>query len=116
MNKGDESEIRQSFQLTEQLGEELQHYNGPCNCSQLVMRSDNPVTLDKHGQSMGQYGLVGERAGRPMYRHKESQSYLFYQPNIEGWLVNETPGTSYGRIQLQTSKVNAMIFQWNVII
>ena len=115
MNK-DETENNQTFKLTELFGEELQHYNGPCNCSQLVMRSDNPVTLGKHGHSMGQYGLVDEMAGRPMYRHKESHSYLFYQPNIEGWLVNETPGTSYGRIQLQTSKVNSMMFPWNVII
>lgn len=101
----EESENEPTFNVAEDIDKKLQQYSGPCNCSELVMSSDNPVTLRKHGESMGQFSLVGGMAGRPVYRHKQSQDYLFYQPKIEGWLVNDRPGTLYGRIQLQSTKV-----------
>ena len=43
-------------------------YRGPCNCSKLIMTSNNPATLAKHGGELGQYSLVGGMAGRPVYR------------------------------------------------
>ena len=94
--------------MREKIDKELQLHQGPCNCSELVMSTDNPVTLRKHGQSMGQYSLIGEMEGRPMYRHRRSQDYLFYQPKTEGWLVNKRPGALNGGIQLQISKVSAL--------
>ena len=44
-------------------------YRGPCNCSKIIMSSNNPTTLTKHGAELGQYTLVGGLAGRPVYRH-----------------------------------------------
>ena len=106
MNKKGGLEKEQTFDTREKIDKEVQQ--GPCNCSKLVMSSDNPVTLQKHGQSMGHYSLVGEMEGRPVYRHRKSRDYLFYQPKTEGWLVNDRPGALNGRIQLQISKVSAL--------
>ena len=103
----EESENGKIFDKTEEVDEVLQQYTGPCNCSEVMMSSDNPVTLRKHGESMGLFSLVGGMTGRPVYRHTQSQDYLFYQPKIEGWLVNDRPGTLYGRIQLQSTKVRS---------
>ncbi len=107
MNKeGGGLETKQNSDMTGKIDMELQQYRGPCNCSELMMSSNNPVTLRKHGESMGQYSIVGEMAGRPVYRHKQSQDYLFYQTKTESWLVNYRPGALNGRIQLQNSKVS----------
>ena len=91
--------------VASELGEELRPYRGPCNCSKLIMSSNNPVTLSKHGGELGQYSLVGGMAGRPVYRHVARPYYLFYQPESGGnWLVNNRPGQLYGGIQ--NSKVS----------
>ena len=99
--------------VASELGEELRPYRGPCNCSKLIMSSNNPVTLSKHGGELGQYSLVGGMAGRPVYRHVARPSYLFYQPESGGnWLVNNRPGQLYGGIQ--NSKVRVMMIRtWN---
>ena len=101
--------------VASELGEELRPYRGPCNCSKLIMSSNNPVTLSKHGGELGQYSLVGGMAGRPVYRHVARPYYLFYQPESGGnWLVNNRPGQLYGGIQ--NSKVRVMMIRirtWN---
>ena len=80
-------------------------YRGPCNCSKIIMSSNNPTTLSKHGAELGQYNLIGSLNERPVYRHNSREYYLFYQPQSGGnWLVNTKPGLLYGGIQ--NSKVS----------
>ena len=78
----------------------LRQYRGPCNCSKIIMTSNNPTTISKHGAELGQYTLVGGLHGRPVYRHIHRSFFLFYQPESGGnWLVNTKPGLMYGGIQ-----------------
>ena len=82
-------------------------YRGPCNCSKIIMSSNNPTTLSKHGAELGQYNLIGSLNERPVYRHHSREYYLFYQPQSGGnWLVNTKPGLLYGGIQ--NSKVRPL--------
>ena len=85
----------------------LKTYRGPCNCSKLIMTSNNPTTISKHGAELGQYILIGGLSGRPVYKHIHRSFFLFYQPESGGnWLVNTRPGLMYGGIQ--NSKVTLM--------
>ena len=83
----------------------LKHYKGPCNCTRIIMTSNNPTTISKHGSELGQYNLIGGLGGRPVYRHIHRSFYLFYQAESGGnWLVNTRPGLTFGGIQ--NSKVH----------
>jgi len=71
-----------------------------CNCSTIIITSNNPVTVGKHSEELGQYRLAGELGGRPVYRHVRGGFYLYYQEESGGnWLVNTSPGLLYGGIQ-----------------
>ena len=88
----------------------LKNYRGPCNCSKLIMTSNNPTTISKHGSELGQYVLVGGLHGRPVYKHVHRSFFLFYQPESGGnWLVNTQPGLMFGGIQ--NSKVNTGTYE-----
>ena len=91
--------------------------NDVCNCSSILITSNNPVTVAKHSTELGQYRLAGELGGRPVYRHVRGGFYLYYQvsevqqlnvglskgPFQEesggNWLVNTAPGLLFGGIQ-----------------
>ena len=53
--------------------------NDVCNCSSILITSNNPVTVAKHSTELGQYRLAGELGGRPVYRHVRGGFYLYYQ-------------------------------------
>ena len=53
--------------------------NEVCNCSSILITSNNPVTVAKHSSELGQYRLAGELGGRPVYRHVRGGFYLYYQ-------------------------------------
>ena len=50
-----------------------------CNCSTIIITSNNPVTVGKHSEELGEYLLAGEVGGRPVYRHVGGNFYLYYQ-------------------------------------
>ena len=71
-----------------------------CNCSKIIVTSNNPTTISKHAKELGQYALVGELSGRPVYKHVSRSYYLYYQQESGGnWLVNTKPGLLYGGMQ-----------------
>jgi len=71
-----------------------------CNCSKIIITSNNPTTISKHAKELGQYSLVGELSGRPVYKHMSRSYYLYYQQESGGnWLVNTKPGLLYGGMQ-----------------
>jgi len=71
-----------------------------CNCSKIIITSSNPTTISKHAKELGQYSLVGELSGRPVYKHVSRSYYLYYQQESGGnWLVNTKPGLLFGGMQ-----------------
>eukprot|EP00092_Neocalanus_flemingeri_P105527 GFUD01135286.1.p1 GENE.GFUD01135286.1~~GFUD01135286.1.p1 ORF type:complete len:415 (-),score=38.97 GFUD01135286.1:208-1452(-) len=71
-----------------------------CNCSKIIITSNNPTTIAKHAKELGQYALVGELSGRPVYKHVSRSYYLYYQQESGGnWLVNTKPGLLFGGMQ-----------------
>ncbi|XP_023347561.1 uncharacterized protein LOC111716356 [Eurytemora carolleeae] len=71
-----------------------------CNCTTIIISSSNPSTISIHSGELGQYTLVGVKAGRPFYKHTSNRFFLYYHEGRGGnWLVNETPGLVYGGIQ-----------------
>eukprot|EP00090_Calanus_glacialis_P020657 TRINITY_DN31854_c0_g1_i1.p1 TRINITY_DN31854_c0_g1~~TRINITY_DN31854_c0_g1_i1.p1 ORF type:complete len:998 (-),score=131.89 TRINITY_DN31854_c0_g1_i1:38-3031(-) len=71
-----------------------------CNCSKIIITSNNPTTISKHAKELGQYSLVGELSGRPVYKHVSRSYYLYYQQESGGnWLVNTKPGLLFGGMQ-----------------
>ena len=109
MEKLDGSKDRDTDRIRDEGKEKRSEYRGPCNCSKIIMTSNNPTTISKHGAELGQYNLIGSLNDRPVYRHDSRQFYLFYQPQSGGnWLVNTKPGLLYGGIQ--NSKVSEEIF------
>ena len=100
MEKLDGSKDRDTDRIRDEGKEKRSEYRGPCNCSKIIMTSNNPTTISKHGAELGQYNLIGSLHDRPVYRHDSRQFYLFYQPQSGGnWLVNTKPGLLYGGIQ-----------------
>ena len=71
-----------------------------CDCPRIVITSQNPNTIEKHGNQLGHYRLNKVQNGRPVYQHETNQQFLYYHPYSGGnWLINSAVGLLYGGIQ-----------------
>ena len=71
-----------------------------CPCKEIVVTSNHTATVEKHGSQLGVYELHGERAGRPLYKHRDREQFLYYHSYSGGnWLINNEVGLLYGGIQ-----------------
>ena len=71
-----------------------------CDCPKIVISSQNPNTVEKHGSQLGPYKLQDVQDGRPVYKHESNNQYLYYHPYSGGnWLINSEVGLLYGGIQ-----------------
>jgi hypothetical protein len=78
-------------------------FDTACSCPEIVLNSTKEATLSKHGTQMGKYALHGAKSGRPVYKHREREQYLYYHPYSGGnWLINSEVGLLYGGIQGRT--------------
>ena len=71
-----------------------------CDCPRIVISSQKPDTIAKHGSQLGSYHLRRVLNGRPVYEHDSEKQFLYYHPYSGGnWLINSAVGLLYGGIQ-----------------
>ncbi|TRY80119.1 hypothetical protein TCAL_14827 [Tigriopus californicus] len=75
-------------------------FDTTCTCKEILINSTNEPTIAKHSTQLGRYELHDVKSGRPVYKHKERNQFLYYHPYSGGnWLINSEVGLLYGGIQ-----------------